>query len=121
MTRAIEPPNSVILLVSREEFTPPASFGSETAVATIDCVAVGVLSAEVGPTSVALAPVVESSGRIQLGEFVLQTEGHVSVRDVYNREYETIGVEPGWCSVIVWGNRYDEPSDVVFEVREIVD
>src|SRR3954447_6147701 len=49
---AIEPPNSVILLVSREEFTLPASFGWNTAVATLDCVAVAVLSVDDGPATV---------------------------------------------------------------------
>lgn len=117
MTRLVEPPNSVILLVGREQFTPPASFGQESVAATHDCVAVGVLSVDDGPTSVTLAPHAPGSGLVALGEFVIETEGQISVRDVYNREYESIGLEPGCCLVVVWGNDASEPDQVTFEVR----
>lgn len=117
MTRVIEPPHSVILLVGREEFTPPESFRGADAVATHDCVAVGVLSVDDGATTVALCPVSDHSGLIRLGEFVIETEGLVSVRDVYNREYEALGVEPGRCVVAVWGNDQSEPNAITFEVQ----
>lgn len=117
MIRVIEPPNSVVLLVGREEFTPPKSFGGAAAVATHDCVAVGVLSVDDGPTSVTLVPESDHSGLIPLGEFTVETEGQLSVRDVCNREYETLGVEPGRHLVAVWGNDETEPDAVTFEIR----
>ena len=117
MTRMIEPPNSVILLVGREEFSPPATFAGGIAVATHDCVAIGVLSVDDGPTAVDLVPEAETQGLIRLGEFVIETEGLVSLRDVYNREYDALGTEPGSCHVTVWGNDDAEPNEVTLEVR----
>ena len=117
VTRMIEPPSSVVLLVGREEFSPPATFGGDISVATHDCVAVGVLSVDDGPTAVELVPEAETRGLVRLGEFVIETEGQVSVRDVYNREYESLGIEPGSCLVTVWGNDDTEPNQVTFEVR----
>ena len=116
VTRMIEPPNSVVLLVGREEFTPPTSFDGAVAVATHDCVAIGVLSVDDGPTSVTLVPDVDRTGVFRLGEFTIETEGQVSIRDVYNREYETLGLEPGRCVVTVWGNDETEPDDVTITV-----
>lgn len=117
MSAVIAPPHSVLLLVGREEYTPPGTFGGAIAVARLDCVAVGVLSADDGPTTVHLVPEADPAGLIRLGEFVIETEGLVSLRDVYGREYETVGTEPGRCHVSVWGNDVSEPDKVVFEIR----
>ena len=117
MPLMVEPPNSVLLLVGREEFTPPATFGGEIAAATHDCVAVGVRSVDDGPTALALVPRAKADRLIRLGEFVIETEGQISVRDVYNREYEALGIEPGSALVTVWGNDDAEPNEVTFEVR----
>jgi hypothetical protein len=117
VSRVIEPPNSVLLLVGREQFTPPATLDGQTAVATHDCVAVAVLSVDDGPTTVTVAFQLETAGLIQLGKFVIETEGHLSVRDIYNREYEAIGLEPGSCLVTVWGSDNTEPDSVIFHVR----
>jgi hypothetical protein len=115
--RMVEPPNSVLILVGREEFTPPTTFGGERAAATHDCVAVGVLSVDDGPTALQLVPRATTDGLIRLGEFVIETEGQISVRDVYNREYESLGIEPGSALVTVWGNDDAEPNEVIIEVR----
>ena len=112
----IKPPNSVILLVGREEFTPPLTFAQSTVVATEDCVAVGVRAVDDGPTAVAVVPEVDGSGLVRLGEFVIQTEGRASIRDVCNREYAAIELEPGKCLVTVWGNDRSEPDQVSCEV-----
>lgn len=117
MTRVIEPPNSVILLVGREDYTPPKSFGDQAVVATHDCVAVGVLYVDDGPTTVSLTVELDESGCSRIGEFLIESEGMVSVRDIHNREYEALGVEPGVCSVTVWANDDAEPDVVTFEVR----
>ena len=117
VTRMIEPPSSVLLLVGREEFSPPATFGGDAAVASHDCVAVAVMSVDDGPTAVELLPEATPRGLVRLADFVIETEGQVSVRDVYNREYEALGIEPGSCLVTVWGNDDTEPNDVTFEVR----
>ena len=116
MTLTIEPPNSVILLVGREEFTPPPSFGGQTCVATADCVAIGVMSVDDSPTSVSISQVVDATNLVRLDEFRLETEGQLSVRDVYNREYETVGVTPGWVRVTIWGDDDIQPSVLALQV-----
>ena len=51
----VEPQHSVILVVGREQFTPPKSFGGEACTATHDCVAIGVRTVEDGPTDVTIS------------------------------------------------------------------
>lgn len=94
------------LLVGREDFTPPSTFSGAICVATHDCVAVGVLSVDDGPTRATLSSSAESSSTdlVKLGDFSIESEGLVSVRDVYNREYVAGGVEPGTVQVTVLGN-----------------
>ncbi|MGW5240055.1 hypothetical protein ACWEOW_14085 [Monashia sp. NPDC004114] len=120
MATEIEPRNSVVLLVGRDEFTPPASFANSTVAATNDCVAVGVVSVADGLTTVELEPTPHIAGLSRLGEFSLETEGQVSIRDVHNRVYEVLLVVPGKCAVTVWGNDPAEPDVVAFEVRPAV-
>ncbi|WP_460626759.1 hypothetical protein [Intrasporangium mesophilum] len=120
MANVIETPNSVVLLVGRDEFTPPASFAGKTVVATEDCVAVGVLSVDDGSTTVELGPAPHIAGLSRLGEISLETDGQVSIRDVYNTEYQVLPIKPGKCAVIVWGNDQTEPDVVAFEVRPAV-
>ena len=119
VAHVIEPPNSVVLLVGRDEFTPPESLADSIVAATGDCVAVGVLSVDDGATTVELTPAPNISGLSRLGEVNLETEGRVSIRDVYNREYASLLVEPGTCAVTVWGNDTAEPDVVAFEVRPV--
>lgn len=116
MSQTVEPPNSVLLLVGREDFDPPASFGGRTCVATADCIALGVLSVQDGATTVRFSAA-EATGLSRLGEFEIESEGLLSLRDIYSREYSAVGVEPGRHLVTVWGNDESEPSDVVFEIR----
>lgn len=116
MSPVIEPPNSVLLLVGREEFTPPDSFAGRACVATTDCIAVGVLSVDDGPTTAELAQEPQSAHLARLGEFTIESEGHLSLRDVYNREYEAMGVEPGAVRVAVLADDVSEPSEVIFLV-----
>ncbi|ADU49461.1 hypothetical protein [Intrasporangium calvum] len=120
MAHVIEPPNSVVLLVGRDEYTPPESLADRIVAATGDCVAVGVLSVDDGATTVELAPTPHIDGLSRLGEFILETEGRVSICDVYNGEYASLLVEPGTCAVTVWGNDTGEPDVVAFEVRPAV-
>jgi len=117
VSQTVEPPHSLVLLVGHEDFEPPSSFGTSTCVATIDCVAVGVLSVDDGPTTVSFS-LDEPAELTRLGEFELESEGLLSLRDIYNREYSAVGVEPGPLTVIVWGNDDREPSNLVFEVRQ---
>jgi len=112
----VEPPNSVLLLVGREEFTPPGSFGDAACVATTDCIAVGVLSVDDGPTLASLAQSVDTSQFVTLGEFSIQSEGRLSLRDVYNREYDFLGVDVGLVRVTVLANDVSEPCQVTFLV-----
>lgn len=118
MSPSIAPPNSVLLLVGRDEFQPPSTFSGATCVATQDCIAVAVLNADDGPTQIDVA---ESSGELQhlvsLGEFLIESEGQVSVRDVYNREYLSVGVAPGIVPICVRANDVAEPSEVVFVIQ----
>lgn len=116
MTHLVEPPSSVLLLVGREQFTPPTTFGGRTAVATHDCVAVTVRDVEEGPTSVTLSPEAAGSGLVRLGEFEIESEGLLSLRDVYSREYDAMGLDAGPCVVGVWGDDETEPGRVTFVV-----
>ena len=52
---SIRPPHSIVLLVGREDFTAPTSFGDATSIATTDCIAVATLSPVDGPTLVSVA------------------------------------------------------------------
>ena len=114
----VEPPNSVLLVVGREEFTPPSTFGAQSCVATHDCVAIGVASVDDAAISVDFAAAVARDDLQRLGRFPLETEGMLSVRDVYNREYDAAGVTPGRVLLTVWGNDAQEPSEILLEIRE---
>jgi hypothetical protein len=70
VTRVVEAPNSVVLLVGRQQFTPPSSFADNTAVATDDCIAVGIMSVHDGPTTVTVVPATHTSALIRLGELI---------------------------------------------------
>lgn len=113
----IEPPNSVLLVVGREEFTPPRSFGGATCAATGDCVAIGVVRG--APTSISFVAEPQGHSLIRLGDFTLETEGMVSIRDVYHREQESIGVTPGAVSLVVWVDDDQEPGEVLLEIHEL--
>ena len=54
MSPLVEPQHSVILVVGREQFTPPETFGGEACTASHDCVAIGVRTVEDGPTDVTI-------------------------------------------------------------------
>ncbi|QIK67997.1 hypothetical protein G7072_18085 [Nocardioides sp. HDW12B] len=104
----IETRNDVLMLVGREDFTPPRSFGGASATATHDCVAFAVGE---GPVTVELTPV--AAGGLQpLGEFVIEAEGLLSLRDVWNKEYDAAGVTPGLTRVAVLGDDPDAPTHV---------
>lgn len=117
MAPMIEPPNSVVLLVGREQFSPPATFEGQPCVATHDCIAVGVINVFDAPTLVTLDTTPATDNMIVLGEFALETDGTVSIRDVYNREISSLDVAAGSLQVIVWANDEREPCEVRFEVR----
>ena len=117
MAPIVEPPNSVLLVVAREEFTPPSTFGAHSCAATRDCVAIGVASVDDAPTSVEFSGAVARDDLQRLGQFTVETEGSLSIRDVYNREYESAGVTPGSVVLAVWGNDAQEPSEVLIEIR----
>ncbi len=106
-----------MLLVGREDYAAPTSFGGATCIATPDCIAVATLSPVDGPTVVSVAPYADDPALVTLGEFTIESEGQVSVRDVFFREHDAMGVEPGYVDVRVRANDADEPDQVVFVVR----
>ena len=115
MSPVVEPQHSVILVVGREQFTPPKTFGGEACTATHDCVAIGVRT--VGqPTDVTISPEGAIGALVRLGDFQVETEGLLSVRSVYNKEYDAMGVPPGLAQVTIWGNTDSEPSEVLVQV-----
>lgn len=113
----VEPPNSVLLVVGREEFTPPSTFANQACAATADCLAIGVVSVDDSPTLVYFADGPVRADLLQLGEFTLESEGNLSMRNVYNKEYESIGVTPGPVTVTVWGDDAREPAEIALLVR----
>ena len=52
-----------------------------------------------------------------LGEYSIESEGLVSVRDVFHREHDAMGVDPGYIEVRVLANDAVEPNEVVFVVQ----
>lgn len=114
MTLTISPPSSVLLVVGREEFTPPRTFGGRACTATGDCLAVAVAAG--APVELTLAPAPDTSGLVALGRYEIETEGLLSVRDVYSREYDTMGTAPGRVAVTVWGDDEDAPARVALQV-----
>jgi hypothetical protein len=112
-----EVPSSVLLLVGREDFTPPRTFAGGACVATHDCLAVAVGDGPDGRPDVAFAfEPGGSSGLVELGRLSLESEGLLSLRDVYDREHESAGVGAGLVEVTVLGDHCDEPSRVRFVV-----
>jgi hypothetical protein len=116
MSPQVAPANSVLLLVGREQFTPPRTFGGAACAASHDCLAVGVRSVDDGPTSAYLGPGTDTPRLLSLGEFLLESEGFLSLRDVYNREYDAVGVPAGTVRVTVLGDEASEPGEVFFRV-----
>ncbi len=108
----VEPAHRVLLLVGREDVTPPGSFGGATCVSTRDCLAIGVAPR----TEVEVAPAPGTASLVRLGEFRIESEGLLSLRSAYSREYDTIGVEPGLVLVTVWADDPDEPSALALQV-----
>lgn len=112
----VEPAHCVLLLVGREDFTPPGSFGGATCVTTHDCLAIGVAT----QTSVEVAPEPATGSLVRLGEFRIESEGLLSLRSVYSREYDNIGVDPGLVLVTVWADDPDEPAELALQVGPAV-
>lgn len=77
--------------------------------------AVGVRSVDDGPVDVIISPEAGGGDLVNLGEFQVETEGLLSVRSVYNKEYDAMGVPPGLALVTIWGNA-SEPSVVLVQV-----
>lgn len=86
---------------------------------TTDCVAIGVVNVDDAPTLAGFAREAARDDLHQLGQFTLETEGTLSIRDVYNREYEAAGVDPGHVLLTVWGNDEQEPSELILEVQAL--
>ena len=117
MSLTVQPPKSVLLLVGREDFAPPTTFGGRACAATADCLAVAVAADTL--VQVSLGPAGGTGDLVRLGAFELESEGLLSLRDVYSREYDTVGVEPGLSAVTVWGDDAEDPTEVVLQVHAL--
>ncbi|HWJ10880.1 MAG TPA: hypothetical protein VNS46_15985 [Nocardioides sp.] len=111
----VEPPNAVLFLVGREDYDPPRSFGDRTTVATHDCVATAVVAG--APTTFTFSATPPGRRLHDLGRHVIETEGMLSVRDGYTREYANVGVEPGHVAVTTWGDDLSTPAELVFQIE----
>lgn len=117
MSPVVEAPSSVLLVVGREEFTPPMSFAGETCVATHDCLAVAVRPADDGPTDADFSAGTDGrQGLVELGRFSIECEGLLSLRDIWSREHGSAGVGPGLVEVTVLGDRREDPGTVRFVI-----
>ena len=104
----IETRNDVLLLVGREDFSPPRSFGGA---ARRGHARLRRLRGRRGPGHRRAHPGrrVRPAG---LGEFVIEAEGLLSLRDVWNKEYDAAGVTPGLTRVTVHGDDDTAPTRV---------
>lgn len=116
MSVTLEVPKAVLLLVGREDFDPPTSFGGRLCAATAACLAISTRDAADGPTEVVLDPEASRVGLTRVGDFVLENEGLLSLRDVWGREHAGYGVEPGHATVTVWVDDERVPARVVLDV-----
>lgn len=116
MPLTIELPNGVLVLVGREDFSPPTSFGGRSCAATHDCLAISVRHGQEGPVEVDLDPEASRAGLTEVGRFVLESEGLLSLRDTWGREHAGYGVEPGHVGVTVWTDDEREPTRVAIDV-----
>lgn len=116
MTVTLEVPNAVLLLVGREDFAPPTSFGGRPCAVTDDCLAISTRHADDGPVDVSLDPEASRAGLTEVGRFVLESEGLLSLRDAWGREHAGYGVDPGHVGVTVWVDDEREPTRVVIDV-----
>ncbi len=121
MSPQIRPSHPVVLLVGREDFRPPSSFSGANVAVTHDCLAVGLRDTRAGDVQVQIVPATETAvvDRLDLnhlGDFELESEGLLSVRDVHGREYDAMGVPAGMHKVTVLGTDLSEPDCVVFVV-----
>lgn len=107
---------SVLLVVGREQFTPPRTFAGATCTATQDCLAVAVSSPPGVAVPASFAARSPGSHLSVLGTFTLESEGLLSLRDVYNRELESVGVDPGLVDVTVLGDDPTDPGELVLVV-----
>lgn len=88
--------------------------------------AVGLRPSRQGPVGVQVVPstevaVVDRLDLDHLGDFDVESEGLLSIRDVHGRrrprpEYEAVGVEPCTHRVTVLATELNELDDVVFVV-----
>jgi hypothetical protein len=111
----IEPANSVVLVVGRDQYTPPRSLDGEACSATDDCIAVGVVSVDDRPTHVRFGDASTIESLLMLGRFPIPSDGTISIRDIHGREYLNIETRPGVTSVTIWGNDTSEPSQIVVQ------
>jgi hypothetical protein len=107
----LQPPQGLLLVVGREEFTAPTSFGGLSCAATVDCVAVATAA------SVSAGFHDSPGGLVELATFELECEGMLSLRDVWGREHDAMGVEPGLALVSVYGDELADPTELVVLAR----
>lgn len=104
----VRPANSVILVAGRESYTPPESLNGQPCAATADCIAIGVVSADDDATDVSFSP--DGAAEVPLGDFQIDTDGQLSVRDIYGEVFDVAEVKAPRVRVTVAGNDGSEPT-----------
>jgi hypothetical protein len=118
----LEVPKALLLLVGREDFDPPTSFRGRVCAASDDCVAIAVrdgADGADGATEITLDPEAPRTGLTEVGRFVVECEGLVSLRDVWGREHAGYGVEPGLVELTIHVDDAGGPTRVAVGVRPV--
>ena len=115
----VEPPNSVILIVGRDEFTPPLNIGPDGSAATEDCVAVATVSVQDAQTRIGLGTNPQTDEYAILCEYLLRTDGVVSIRNVLNEVYLSHKTPGPRARVRVWVDTLDgEPLEISVQILD---
>jgi hypothetical protein len=121
ITKALAPPNSVLLVMDRNTGEPPKTMGGGLAAATSSCVAIGTLSEVDGQTSVAFSnraePADAVSGMEQVFDGAIATPSReVRLCTTTLESIATLPVPTTKTRVRVWGNHSSEPDRLLIVV-----
>jgi hypothetical protein len=115
MSPMIEPPNSLILIVGRDEFTPPTQI-TRPITTTLDCLVIGTINVQDAPTLISIGTDPDIDDLEYLDEISIESDGEISVRDIYNNVHASVTVQPGVISIAIWTSGIPEPREIACKI-----